>query len=169
MGLKRGRILKPFKNKRGYLILALSKNGNLRTRAVHKLVALAFIGEPFGNQVVRHLDGDSENNHFTNLKYGTHSENSKDAVRHGTHVSSRKSHCPEGHPYEGENLVIISGRRCCRECRRLANQRRKSSGLDEGDHRHGTLNGYGRGCRCDECRAANSQYMKEYKEKRKNK
>lgn len=30
----------------------------------------------------------------------------------------RVTHCPKGHPYAGENKVIISGRRRCRECRR---------------------------------------------------
>ena len=34
------------------------------------------------------------------------------------------THCPMGHPYEGENLCIIPGRkrggeRRCRECRRI--------------------------------------------------
>jgi HNH endonuclease len=30
----------------------------------------------------------------------------------------RVTHCPKGHPYAGENEVLISGRRRCRECRR---------------------------------------------------
>lgn len=32
---------------------------------------------------------------------------------------ARKTHCPKGHPYSGENLVITrQGHRICRECRR---------------------------------------------------
>ena len=32
----------------------------------------------------RHLDGDSINNHLDNLEWGTRSENTKDAIKHGT-------------------------------------------------------------------------------------
>ncbi len=32
--------------------------------------------------------------------------------------NSRKTHCPSGHPYDGDNLIInINGRRVCRTCR----------------------------------------------------
>lgn len=31
-------------------------------------------------------------------------------------VQSRKTHCPQGHPYAGENLWIVNGERRCREC-----------------------------------------------------
>ena len=35
-------------------------------------------------------------------------------VRHGT-----ETHCPQGHPYSGDNLIITSnGGRACRECKR---------------------------------------------------
>lgn len=40
----------------------------------------------------------------------------------------RKTHCPKGHPYEGENLIIESrGWRRCRVCRDQANRNRKSN------------------------------------------
>lgn len=46
---------------------------------VHVLVALVFIGsKPDWAEVVRHLDDDADNNHFTNLAYGTHSDNQRD-------------------------------------------------------------------------------------------
>lgn len=58
------------------------------------------------------------------LSEGTKSENVIDAWRDGLitvpsgedHYNSIKTHCPEGHPYEGYNLVYKKGRRCCREC-----------------------------------------------------
>lgn len=38
---------------------------------------------------------------------------------HGEY-NSAKTHCPQGHPYSGENLYLNSrGRRGCRECRRV--------------------------------------------------
>jgi hypothetical protein len=36
-----------------------------------------------------------------------------------------KTHCPQGHPYAGDNLLIrASGRRACRECNRDYGRRR---------------------------------------------
>lgn len=32
-----------------------------------------------------------------------------------------KTHCPQGHPYEGENLYEYGGRRYCRACKRERN------------------------------------------------
>jgi hypothetical protein len=34
----------------------------------------------------------------------------------------RKTHCPKGHPYSGENLFYDQGKRKCRECVRLKNR-----------------------------------------------
>lgn len=33
-------------------------------------------------------------------------------------LNARKSHCPYGHPYDGPNLILKSGHRVCRECKR---------------------------------------------------
>lgn len=45
------------------------------------------------------------------------------------HLNSLKTHCPHGHPYSGENLVIRkSGARRCRECERQYHQRRRDNG-----------------------------------------
>lgn len=38
-------------------------------------------------------------------------------------VNARKTHCPQGHPYEGDNLVVIKNGRDCRACRRERNRR----------------------------------------------
>lgn len=32
------------------------------------------------------------------------------------HHNTRKTHCPKGHPYSGDNLTISNGRRHCRTC-----------------------------------------------------
>ena len=33
-------------------------------------------------------------------------------------LNAQKTHCPQGHAYAGENLVVIRGKRHCRECKR---------------------------------------------------
>lgn len=41
-----------------------------------------------------------------------------------THAA--KTHCPQGHPYAGENLYLdVKGRRYCRTCRQFRDRNRK--------------------------------------------
>ena len=56
-----------------YMNLSNRKLGNIK---VHQAVCEAFHGKkPFDNAVVIHLDEDSTNNHYLNLKWGTQKEN----------------------------------------------------------------------------------------------
>jgi len=36
--------------------------------------------------------------------------------RRGDHYERRRTHCPQGHPYSGTNLIRRRGRRFCRAC-----------------------------------------------------
>lgn len=40
------------------------------------------------------------------------------------------THCPQGHPYSGDNLAIRAGRRFCRTCQRVATARSRAKRLD---------------------------------------
>lgn len=99
-----------------------SKDGSRpKSVTVASLVAEAFHGPRPDGYHVCHNDGDSGNNHYTNLRYGTRSDNAQDSLRHGTHVNAAKTHCPKGHPYEDDNVTTIVGadgykRRNCRTC-----------------------------------------------------
>lgn len=44
-------------------------------RSIHQLVATAFVPNPEGYTEILHLDDNNRNNHYTNLKWGTHLEN----------------------------------------------------------------------------------------------
>lgn len=83
----KGRILRAGIGSNGYLTVTLGR-GNSRT--VHSLVAAAFIGpRPDGCEVL-HCDGTRTNNHVSNLRYGTRTENILDAVRSGTWVTAER-------------------------------------------------------------------------------
>lgn len=43
-------------------------------------------------------------------------------------LNAQKTHCPKGHPYEGENLYVIpsTGGRVCRTCTRERDRKRKA-------------------------------------------
>lgn len=79
-----GRVLSPHSGRRGYLSVRPSVNGVKKTTAVHKLVALAFLGPRPDGMEVAHNDGDTANNTPTNLRYAFHSENEADKRTHGT-------------------------------------------------------------------------------------
>lgn len=88
--------------------------GRRKSAFVARLMAGAFI--PGSGACVRHLDGNPHNNTLENLAWGSHSDNSMDTVRHGRNPSQNRTHCPQGHPYDGENTLRYRGFRYCRAC-----------------------------------------------------
>jgi hypothetical protein len=70
----KGSLLTPQED-RGYLRVVLSKKGVSRYVGVHRLVAAAFIDNPDNKPEVNHLDGNRQNNHYTNLAWCTREEN----------------------------------------------------------------------------------------------
>lgn len=59
----------------GYLAVGLSINGKTPTRAVHQLVAKAFIENPESKGQINHKDKNKQNNHVANLEWCTQEEN----------------------------------------------------------------------------------------------
>jgi HNH endonuclease/NUMOD4 motif len=69
----RGRILRPAAGASGHLSVVLGRS--VGSKQVHALVMLTFKGPyPLGQEVL-HLDHNPGNNRFSNLRYGTRSEN----------------------------------------------------------------------------------------------
>ena len=68
-------VLKPFIDKWGYEIVGIHKNGKRLTRRVHRLVAEAFIPNPYHYPQVNHKDRDKQNNKVSNLEWCTNSYN----------------------------------------------------------------------------------------------
>jgi len=68
----------------GYLAFSCSRLGRIRRMLVHRAVALAFLPAPEpGQTYVRHLNGNRLDNRVENLAWGTPTDNSRDALRHG--------------------------------------------------------------------------------------
>lgn len=78
-----GKILKDGWQGRGYRIVSLSNRETGRTRLVHQLVMLAFVGPPPADMEINHKDGDKTNNRLTNLEYCTTAYNHAHAARTG--------------------------------------------------------------------------------------
>jgi DNA-binding transcriptional regulator YiaG len=75
------RVLKPGRaTQSGHLSVCLTRGNK---KYVHRLVMLAFVGEPSPKQEVLHKNGCPTDNRLVNLRYGTRSENNLDISRHG--------------------------------------------------------------------------------------
>lgn len=80
-----GKMLKPATLKKcGHRYVNLRRSGGYTSMYVHRLVAMAFIGDPpKGKNQVAHWDGDPSNNNVLNLRWASAKDNSQDAIRLG--------------------------------------------------------------------------------------
>ena len=69
------KYLKPGKSGNGYLQVRLCKNGKVKNKLIHRLVAEHFIDNPNNYPQVDHIDGDRESNNINNLRWVTNQQN----------------------------------------------------------------------------------------------
>lgn len=79
----RGKILKPWFKRYGYLDLKLTKNRKQYHKQVHRLVAEAFIPNPKNKPQVNHINGFKFWNTVENLEWVTNKENQERKVYFG--------------------------------------------------------------------------------------
>ena len=72
-----GKLLKPRQQFHGYWQVGLTIDGKKKFEYVHRLVAKAFLKTRRGCDLVLHKDDNPNNNHVSNLKWGTHYQNSQ--------------------------------------------------------------------------------------------
>lgn len=98
---KNGALMKTNPSRDGYVRIQLRKNGEYKSKYVHRLVALAFLENPYGLPEVNHIDGDKTNNRADNLEWVTRTENHVHAVKLGL-----KPICPTIGKYGAENPCV---------------------------------------------------------------
>lgn len=99
-GFFKGYLRKLDKDKYGYWVVRLQRNGNSRTFKVHRLVALAFIDNPETRPVINHKDGNRANNLKENLEWYTVQEN----VQHSFDVLGKIS-WNKGKPTDTAHMI----------------------------------------------------------------
>ena len=79
-------------NKRnGYSYINLSKDGKSKNVLLHRIVATAFIENPFGYETVNHKNENKQDNRVENLEWMTLPDN----LRYGTHVERATKNKPD--------------------------------------------------------------------------
>ena len=138
--LLRGRLLCQTKNKpTGSCYVRkqvkLCKGSNMSTFNVARLVAQAFVSNPFNHPFVLHLDDDATNNMAANLEWGTHQENcsqaaSRDRLKYGQeHWQSSLSDVDRGRAYE----MLLRGERINDVAQKFRVSRQSISDLKRGN------------------------------------
>ena len=87
------RWLSPSANDDGYYYVKLFQDGKGQQKAVHRIVAEAFIPNPNNKPQVNHKDRNKGNNDISNLEWVTRAENQSHAIRNGankTRISKLK-------------------------------------------------------------------------------
>lgn len=83
----KGKELRFNDNGKGYLSVQL---GRRNRRYVHRLVARAFIDNPFELSSINHIDNDTKNNNVNNLEWVTQQENIQHKVRQGRQLKGEE-------------------------------------------------------------------------------
>lgn len=83
-------ILKPHFDKDCYLHVSLARAGMAATLRIHRLVALAFLPNPFNLPVPDHINGIRWDNRVENLRWSTHSDNVQSQFDRGRPVSTSR-------------------------------------------------------------------------------
>lgn len=77
------KLMSPYISNKGYKIIDLYKDGIRSKFLVHRLVAIHFVPNPNNYPIVLHKDNVKLNTHYSNLIWGTYSQNTIQAIRDG--------------------------------------------------------------------------------------
>ena len=87
-------VLKASKSPKGYMTLYPMVNGKQKTKAVHRMVAEAWVENKSAKPCINHIDGNKSNNLPFNLEWCTIQENNAHSMATGLHRSFRGERAP---------------------------------------------------------------------------
>lgn len=88
----------------GYLYVDLYKDGKRHRKYVHRLVAEAYLLNPYNLPLVNHIDGNTKNNYYKNLEWCTPKQNVEHASKVLGVMKQYENGC-KGHKTEAEEMV----------------------------------------------------------------
>lgn len=101
--IKTKRIIKQTIDKDGYYQCYFSIDGKIIHRTTHKLVAECFLGDKPKGTSVDHIDRNKLNNHYSNLRYATKSEQMRNRVLSDKIIKQATQNC---YKWTMENVAI---------------------------------------------------------------
>lgn len=102
------KILKPGKNRKGYLFVSLCRNGKQKNFRIHRLVAEAFLSNPMGLPEVNHKDENKANNCVNNLEFCDAKYNSNYGHRNERVASALTNHPDKSKAVEASRFSDFS-------------------------------------------------------------
>lgn len=84
-------VLTPKTNKYGYIEVSLGKDGKMKTYLLHRLIAKAFVDNPYNLPEVNHKNGIKSDNRVENLEWCTVSHNTKHAFENNLNDFQKKT------------------------------------------------------------------------------
>ncbi len=103
-------ILDMHHSKSGYYACFLHFKGTTKRVMIHKIVAECWLGPCPEGMEVDHIDRNTHNNHYTNLRYVNHSEQMKNRVLSDRIIEQAKKNCLEyTMKYVAKPVVITNG------------------------------------------------------------
>ena len=72
---KTNKIMKLSNDIKGYKVINLCKNGNVKKFYIHRLVGMAFLENPDNKPMIDHIDENKSNNNVKNIRWATSSDN----------------------------------------------------------------------------------------------
>lgn len=94
--------------------------GKFSWKWAHRLAYELFVGPIPRGLVIDHICSVRSCVNPDHLRAVTQKENIENTVARGRHFYARRTHCPNGHPYSGDNLCTHTRQRVCLACARVA-------------------------------------------------
>lgn len=109
-------------NQDGYGRLTINRSDERKDWLAHRFVYTFYRGDIEGEMTLDHI---CRNRRCVNPDHLEEVTIGVNLLRGNTFqaANKKKTHCKRGHPLSGDNLYKNSGRRHCRECRKIASKK----------------------------------------------
>ena len=91
----------------GYYAAWICRGNEVKRLMIHKLVAECWLGDKPEGYEIDHIDRNPHNNHYTNLRYVTHSEQMKNRVMSDRVVTQATRNCSEWNSYVSKPVELV--------------------------------------------------------------
>ena len=105
-GVRKPKFLKQSKGSKGYIMVKLYKDGQKLGMSIHRIVAINFIPNPSGLNVINHIDCNKTNNRVENLEWCTQRHNMTHAIENGLIAYARGEKSRKSRLTESDVLEI---------------------------------------------------------------